>query len=110
MTLKEETGLLRGMMASTVLDQEQRDGDLLQNAGQEGDVGFGFELILDALEEDLAGEELNQTEDLVGTALAGGSNGGLLPFGSPGVAQRPHCAKLASSPNRMQPPAWRACA
>lgn len=76
MTLKEETGLLRGVIVSAVLDQEQRDGGLLQDTGQKGDVGFGFELVLNALEEDLSSEELDETEDFVGAAFAGGADGG----------------------------------
>ena len=87
MRRKEVLHGFAGMVAGAILDEQEVLLGLGQHIFQECHVAFGVETVSMPLPKQMAGEEVDQAEDLVAFALTAGLDRGLLPFGRPSVAQ-----------------------
>ena len=88
MGLEEPLDGGRAVVGSTILDQEHGLGRLRQDGAEEGHIACPVEPASVALIKQPPAEEVNQPEDLVGLALAGGRDDRLLTHWGPGVAER----------------------
>ena len=86
--LGEEGGGLRArMIPRPILNQDDRARSLLQHPLEKGNIGSGVEAAFLPLIKEAAREVLNQPEDFIAFALAGGLDRGLLAAPGPRVRE-----------------------